>query len=62
MKSLSKDVVMITVGSLCCALALTIISNPNELTEGGVPGTAIILYYALAGHQVLSRLFERLLF
>src|SRR5699024_2223675 len=46
MKSLSKDLLMITVGSLCYALALTILAIPNELTEGGIPGAAIILHYA----------------
>jgi uncharacterized membrane-anchored protein YitT (DUF2179 family) len=46
MKSLTKDVLMITIGSLCYALALTILAIPNNLTEGGVPGAAIILHYA----------------
>src|SRR5699024_5997447 len=46
MKSLSKDLLMITVGSLCYALALTILAIPNELTEGCIPDAAIILHYA----------------
>lgn len=46
MKSFSKDVLMITLGSLCYALALTILAIPNNLTEGGIPGAAIILHYA----------------
>ncbi len=46
MKSLTKDVLMITIGSLCYALALTILAIPNNLTEGGVPEAAIILHYA----------------
>ena len=37
---------MIVVGSLCYALALTILAIPNNLTEGGIPGAAIILHYA----------------
>jgi len=37
---------MIILGSLCYALALTILAIPNNLTEGGVPGAAIILHYA----------------
>lgn len=49
MKSLSKDLLMITVGSLCYALALTILAIPNELTEGGIPGAAIILPMHLVG-------------
>lgn len=47
MRSYSKDVFMITLGSLCYALALTVLAIPNNLTEGGVPGEAIILHYAL---------------
>lgn len=46
MKSISKDIAMITLGSLFYALALTILAIPNNLTEGGVPGAAIILHYA----------------
>src|SRR5699024_1974420 len=46
MTSLSKDLLMITVGSLCYALALTILAILNELTEGGIPCAAIILHYA----------------
>lgn len=46
MKSIAKDVLMITVGSLCYALALTLLAIPNNLTEGGIPGAAIILHYA----------------
>lgn len=40
------DIVSITVGCLLYALALTILALPNDLTEGGVPGAAIILHYA----------------
>lgn len=46
MKLLTRDLFMITLGSLCYALALTILAIPNNLTEGGVPGAAIILHYA----------------
>lgn len=46
MRSFSKDLLMITIGSLCYALALTLLAIPNHLTEGGVPGAAIILHYA----------------
>lgn len=46
MRSYSKDILMITLGSLCYALALTVLAIPNNLTEGGVPGAAIILHYA----------------
>lgn len=46
MKSFSKDIMMVTIGSLCYALALTVLVIPNNLTEGGVPGAAIILHYA----------------
>lgn len=46
MKSFLKDLSMIILGSLCYALALTILAIPNNLTEGGVPGAAIILHYA----------------
>lgn len=46
MKSLSKDIIMIIIGSLCYALALTVLAIPSHLTEGGVPGAAIILHYA----------------
>src|SRR5699024_3727237 len=46
MKTFPKDFLMITIGSLCYALALTMLAIPNHLTEGGVPGAAIILHYA----------------
>lgn len=46
MKSFSKDFLMVALGSLCYALALTVLAIPNNLTEGGVPGAAIILHYA----------------
>lgn len=46
MRALSKDILMIAIGSLCYALALTVLAIPNNLTEGGVPGAAILLYYA----------------
>src|SRR5699024_10857155 len=41
-----KDVSLITIGCLTYALALTLLAMPNELTEGGIPGAALILYYA----------------
>lgn len=46
MKLLFRDISMITIGALCYALALTVLAIPNDLTEGGVPGAAILLYYA----------------
>src|SRR5690625_3398951 len=46
MGKFTKDLCMITLGSLCYALALTLLAIPNNLTEGGVPGAAIILHYA----------------
>lgn len=46
MRSFTKDFFMIAIGSLCYALALTVLAIPNNLTEGGVPGAAILLFYA----------------
>lgn len=46
MKSFLKDLLMVTLGSVCYALALTLLAIPSQLTEGGVPGAAIILHYA----------------
>lgn len=46
MNRLTKDIIMIVVGSLCYALALTMLAIPNNLTEGGVPGAAVLLHYA----------------
>lgn len=46
MRSFPKDLLLITVGSLCYALAITMLAIPNHLTEGGVPGAAILLHYA----------------
>lgn len=43
---LFRDISMVTIGSLCYALALTVLAIPNDLTEGGVPGAAILLHYA----------------
>src|SRR5699024_12375576 len=37
---------MVTIGALCYSLALTILAIPNDLTEGGVAGAAVLLYYA----------------
>lgn len=45
-KRFTKDIGMIVIGCLSYALALTLLAIPNELTEGGVPGAALILYYA----------------
>src|SRR5690625_2636784 len=42
----TKDLCMITLGSLSYALALTLLAVPNNLNEGGVRGAAIILHYA----------------
>lgn len=41
-----KDVGMIIIGCLSYALALTFLAMPNQLTEGGIPGAALILHYA----------------
>lgn len=41
-----KDLLLITLGSLIYAVALTGLAMPNNLAEGGVAGAAIILYYA----------------
>lgn len=46
MKLFIEDLSMIVLGSVCYALALTLLAIPSELTEGGVPGAAIILHYA----------------
>src|SRR5699024_7625009 len=46
MKLLVRDISMVTIGALCYSLALTILAIPNDLTEGGVPGAAVLLYYA----------------
>src|SRR5699024_5623784 len=46
MNRLTRDIIMIVVGSLCYALALTMLAIPNNLTEGGVPGAAVLLHYA----------------
>lgn len=46
MKTLVKEISMVTLGSLVYACALTILAIPNDLAEGGVPGAAIILHYA----------------
>lgn len=43
---LFRDISMVTIGSLCYALALTVLAIPNDLTEGGVPGAAVLLHYA----------------
>src|SRR5690625_6239807 len=46
MKLLVRYISMVTIGALCYSLALTILAIPNDLTEGGVPGAAVLLYYA----------------
>src|SRR5699024_8042907 len=37
---------MVTIGALCYSHTITILAIPNDITEGGVPGAAVILYYA----------------
>ena len=46
MNKMVRDLFFIVIGCLSYALALTTLAMPNELTEGGVPGAALILYYA----------------
>lgn len=46
MKLFLKDLIMVILGSVCYALALTMLAIPSQLTEGGIPGAAIILHYA----------------
>lgn len=46
MNKMVRDIFFIVIGCLSYALALTVLAMPNELTEGGVPGAALILYYA----------------
>lgn len=46
MRRLLIDLVFITAGTLLYALALTFLAIPNNLADGGVPGLAIILFYA----------------
>src|SRR5699024_11540363 len=42
----ARDILMITVGSLMYALAVTFLAIPNDLADGGIAGLSIILYYA----------------
>ncbi|WLV25255.1 YitT family protein [Aciduricibacillus chroicocephali] len=46
MKKLAADLLMVILGSLIYALALTLLAIPSDLAEGGVPGAAILLHYA----------------
>src|SRR5699024_1020696 len=46
MARLTKDLLMIVIGCLSYALALTLLAIPNNLAEGGVPGAAVILHFA----------------
>src|SRR5699024_12309953 len=46
MLKLARDILMITVGSLMYALAVTFLAIPNDLADGGIEGLSIILYYA----------------
>src|SRR5690625_2692093 len=46
MLKLARDILMITVGSLMYALAVTFLAIPNDLADGGIAGLSIILYYA----------------
>src|SRR5699024_8047847 len=46
MLKLARDILMITVGSLMYALAVTLLAIPNDLADGGIAGLSIILYYA----------------
>jgi uncharacterized membrane-anchored protein YitT (DUF2179 family) len=46
MRKLLIDLIFIIAGTLLYALALTVLAIPNNLADGGVPGLAIILFYA----------------
>src|SRR5690625_5272942 len=46
MLKLARDILMITVGSLMYALAVTLLAIPNDLSDVGIAGLSIILYYA----------------
>ncbi|WP_130860586.1 YitT family protein [Gracilibacillus phocaeensis] len=46
MNKFIKDLVMVIIGCLVYALALTLLAIPNQLAEGGVPGASLILHYA----------------
>lgn len=46
MNKMVRDIFFIVIGCLSYALALTLLAMPNELTEGGIPGAALILFYA----------------
>ncbi|OUS78818.1 hypothetical protein B1748_00055 [Paenibacillus sp. MY03] len=45
MKKLSRDLLILMLGSFLFALAVNVFIIPNELGEGGVTGVTIILYY-----------------
>ena len=48
MRKWIKNFILITIGSMLYALSLTFLAIPNHLSEGGVPGLSIILYYAFS--------------
>lgn len=54
MNRMARDIIFIVIGCLSYALALTVLAMPNELTEGGVPGAALILYYAFGWSPGIS--------
>nr|WP_214631195.1 YitT family protein [Paenibacillus agaridevorans] len=45
MKKISRDLLILMLGSALFALAVNVFIIPNELGEGGVTGVTIILYY-----------------
>ncbi|QNK60884.1 YitT family protein [Paenibacillus sp. PAMC21692] len=45
MKKISRDLLILMLGSFLFALAVNVFIIPNELGEGGVTGVTIILYY-----------------
>ncbi|WP_373271234.1 YitT family protein [Paenibacillus sp. MY03] len=45
LKKLSRDLLILMLGSFLFALAVNVFIIPNELGEGGVTGVTIILYY-----------------
>lgn len=54
MKKLIRDLFLIVIGALFYSLALTFLAMPNQLAEGGVPGVALILYYAFSWSPALT--------
>lgn len=56
MKELCRSVILVLLGTLIFAIALTSINIPNKLGEGGVTGLTLLFYYVFHFNPAISNM------